>query len=250
MQLEEPSGLSRTITFQAGASSSPHGYTPGETATSTVITAQIPAVPAGPSYGVLLPDGTIWYPGSRKRLPAPLPLRIAVWTLAFLVLLAGAGVFVIDTHPAWVDPLRRMVPAAAGSLTVGSPGHPSTSRGTSGSHLAVGKLAPQPSGLPPFTTVYRVRGTTAYQIKVAATATTWVQAFSLSNGADTGSPLFAGDVQPGQDQTIPVSGPVDLEVAAAGATVTVMSGGKQIGTLASAPSAPWHFWLEPASPKL
>lgn len=249
MKPEEPTGLSRTMAFQAGVPSG--GYYMGDTSTSTVITAQIPAVPAGPSYGVLLPDGSIWYPGSKKRLPAPLPLRVAVWTLAFLVLLAAAGDFVIRDHPAWVDPLRRMVPASTGTTNVGTNSGPSASGAKNGSSggLAVRQTSPQPSGLPKYTTAYSISGTSAYQVVVKASQVTWVDAYALSNGTDSGSPLYASDLQPGQSTTIAATGPVDLETAAAGATVTIMSGGKKIGTLATPPSAPWHYYLEPSGPK-
>jgi hypothetical protein len=247
---EEPSGLSRTMAFQAGMPSG--GYYMGDTSTSTVITAQIPAVPAGPSYGVLLPDGSIWYPGSQKRLPAPLPLRVAVWTLAFLVVLAAAGDFIIRDHPAWVDPLRRMVPASAVATTPVGSGHKAHHTGSakgSRSGLSVQETSPQPSGLPSDTTAYTIRGTSAYQAVVKVSQVTWVVAYALSNGHDAGPPLYAGDVQPGHSTTIAASGPVDLETAAAGATVTIMSGGKKIGTLANPSRGYGHYYLEPSGPK-
>ncbi|MHB1989119.1 MAG: hypothetical protein ACYCSF_14280 [Acidimicrobiales bacterium] len=253
MKVEEPpSGLSRTM-LAPDTSALFRSYGPSpDTRTSPFVTAEIPAVPAGASYGVLLPDGTIWYPGSERRLPAPLVLRIVVWALAFLVLLTAAGDFVIHNHPAWVDPLRRMVPAAGGTPSVTTPttpahrsGHPGTALGSS----AVHQTSPPPSGLPQYTTAYTITGTSTYQLAVKATAVTWVQAYKLANGADVGAPLFAGDVQPGQTETISAKGPVDLEVSAGGATVSVLSGGKQVGALATPPSAPWHFWLEPTSAK-
>ena len=75
----------------------------------TAITAEIPAVPVAPAYGVLLPDGSIWYPGSKRKLPAPTLLRVTVWTLAFLVAIGGAGLIVEHYHPSWMDPLRHVV---------------------------------------------------------------------------------------------------------------------------------------------
>ena len=61
-----------------------------ETRGQTAITAEIPAVPVSPAYGVLLPDRSIWYPGSKRKLPAPTFLRVMVWALAFLVAIGGA----------------------------------------------------------------------------------------------------------------------------------------------------------------
>ncbi len=252
MRFDEAAGLSRTMAFKSGVSTG--GYM-AETSTSTVVTAQIPTVPPAHHYGVLLPDGSVWYPGSNKRLPAPLALRVLVWALAFLVILAAAGDFIIRDHPAWVDPLRHMVPAAAGtlSLSTGSDAgrhHRSGAVGpTASASLSVTKLSPQPSGLPAYTTAYSVSGTSSYQIVVKVIQTTWVTAYHLSNGADTGTPIYASDVQPGRPATIQASGAIDLETAASGATVTVMSGHKQLGTLAAPPSDPWHFYLEPSSTK-
>ena len=80
-----------------------------DTRGGTAITAEIPAVPVAPAYGVLLPDGSIWYPGSKRKLPAPTPLRVTVWTLAFLVAIGGAGLIVEHYHPSWMDPLRHVV---------------------------------------------------------------------------------------------------------------------------------------------
>lgn len=221
--------------------------TRGEAVTSTIITAEIPAVPLGPKYGVLLPDGTIWYPGSRKKLPGPLPLRILVWALAFLVLLAGAGLFILRTHPAWVDPLRRKVPATAPSL------QPFPTGSRTGSHrhrhvatTSLSEESPQPSGIPGQTTVYRLTGVTRYTVAVTTTAVTYVQAFQLVNGVAAGPALFAQDVPAGTTQDISASGPVDVEVAAAGSTVSVLSGGRRVGTVATPPYVPWNFWFEPA----
>jgi hypothetical protein len=83
-----------------------------DSAGSTVITAEIPAVPMNRSYGVLLPDGSVWYPGSKKRLPAPWPVRFVVWVLALVLILMVGGVAVLKWHPAWLSPLRHTVGSA------------------------------------------------------------------------------------------------------------------------------------------
>ncbi|MHB8246144.1 MAG: hypothetical protein ACYDGN_12480 [Acidimicrobiales bacterium] len=229
----------------------------GEKGTSTVVTAEIPAVSAGRNYGVLLPDGTIWYPGSKKRLPAPLLLRIVVWALAFLVLIAAVGDFIVRTHPAWVDPLRHRVPAAVRTplLSTGnssSSANPSSSTPTQSSTpasttAAVAVENPQPAGLPPKTTAYSVTGTSSYQITVKTTQPTYVQAYDNPNGVHTGPPLYAGDVAAGATQTIVANGPVDLQIDAGGATITLLSSGNLIGTVAPPSIVPWDFWFQPAS---
>ena len=151
-------GMSTAIAPGTGASGRQTGLNVRDTASGTVITAEIPAVPVGPSYGVLLPDGTVWYPGSRKRLPAPLILRVMVWILAFAVFLVGAGDFVVRYHPTWVASLRHIVPAqsapAAASNT--SPSRSTTTSGTTSAKATsmLTPMTPQPKGLPLNTTAY------------------------------------------------------------------------------------------------
>jgi hypothetical protein len=223
----------------------------GDPRTSPVITAEIPAVPAGPGYGVLLPDGSIWYPGSRKRLPAPLPLRVAVWTLAFLVLIAGAADLIIRTHPSWVDPLRRHInPALSTSLgggTSGSRTSPGAGSSPAPSAVSLSRTSPQPSGMPGATTAYTVSGTSTFQVAVKASELTYMKAAHLVNGQDSGTPLYVGYVQPGHTETVTASGPVDVQVDAGGTTVSVLSGSKLVGTAATPPYVPWDFWFLPAT---
>ena len=90
------------------------------TRTGTAITAEIPAVPVAPAYGVLLPDGSIWYPGSKRKLPAPTFLHVIVWSLAFLVAVVGAGLIVEHYHPSWTDPLRHIVGTPGQSVAAGT----------------------------------------------------------------------------------------------------------------------------------
>ena len=230
------------------SSASGHQYTQASEATnSTVVTAEIPAVPAGPSYGVLLPDGSIWYPGSRKRLPAPLALRIVVWALAFLVLLAGAGVFIIHSHPGWVDPLRHHIPTATSPTIPAGNRQPTHSSTPAQPAVALTQESPQPAGLPAATTAYSVSGTSTYIVVVKASQLTYMHANNLVNGQDTQPPIFAGYVQAGQSQTINATGPVDIQVDAGGTTVVVVVNGKTVGTVATPPAAPWDFWFQPAA---
>lgn len=236
-----------------GALARPYG-SDAETGTSTSITAEIPAVPVGPSYGVLLPDGSIWYPGSRKKLPAPLPLRVVVWALAFLVLIAAAGDFIIHSHPSWVDPLRKHVnPAVRASLAnggsnTGSSRAPGTGAGVgAGQAVTLSQESPQPAGLPGATTAYAIGGTSSYQVLVKARGLTYMKASRLVNGQDYGVPLYVGYVQPGQTKTVAATGPVDIQVDAGGTTLSVVSGGKQVGVVPAPPYAPWDFWFQPST---
>lgn len=256
MRAENPTAMGRTMAASdtSGLRRSPGGGLGGGGGTS--LTAEIPAVPAGPSYGVLLPDGTIWYPGSRKKLPAPLLLRIVVWTLAFLVLLAAAGDFIIHTHPGWVDPLRRTVPAASGVLDVHVPRPTAGTSGTSGNggsggtpsttSSALRQANPQPANLPAATTAYTIAGVTSYQIVVKAAQATFVQINPLVNGVVGGAPLYQGTLQGGQTQTVPATGSTELYVGYPGTTVQISANGKTIGAASVPATAPWRFVFQPA----
>ncbi|MGH9298241.1 MAG: hypothetical protein ACRDZP_09765, partial [Acidimicrobiales bacterium] len=210
-------------------------------------------VPAGPSYGVLLHDGSIWYPGSRKKLPAPLLLRIFVWALAFLVILAAAADFIVHTHPSWVDPMRRSVAVSQWVSNTRGGGaavsHTATSSppASSSSIPAVHETYPQPAGIPAATTAYSLPALTSYEIVVKSSGVAWVTAYPLTSGQDQSPALFQGVLQAGQTETINAKGPADLFIAASGTTVSIVSNGKQVGTLGASPRVPWHFWLQPAS---
>lgn len=239
------SGLSRaTVVSGSTALRVPYGLAASEPTTSTVVTAEIPAVPVGPKYGVLMPDGTIWYPGNRKKLPAPLLLRVLVWALAFLVILAAVGDFIVHTHPAWVNPLRRHVPAAGASLPAFTA--PTLPHHAAAPRLSLTMMSPQPANLPRATTAYAVKGTSSYTVSVHTTELTYMKAFSLVNGYDYGVPLFAGELAPGTTQVVSGHGPIDVQVDAGGTTVSVLSGGRKIGTVANPPYVPWDFWFQPA----
>lgn len=254
MAEDSPSGLSRTTGVpNAVASSGGEGRTT-ESRGGAYVTAELPAVPAAPDYGVLLPDGTIWYPGSKERLPAPLLLRVVVWALAFLVLVAAAGDFVVRAHPSWVTPLRNVVASQGSGAGTGPAGAPSTGARASGNTSSSGSvptslalLKPQPSHLPSYTTAYSVTGSAPYQVTVAVTGVTWVQAYRLANGQQSGPPLFSGDIQPGQHRTFSAAGPLAVEVAASGTRISVASDGDRLGTVPAPGRVPWYFWFVPKS---
>ncbi len=238
------SGSSHTaIAPDTGASARAAALPVRDTAAATVVTAEIPAVRAGPNYGVLLPDGTVWYPGSKKRLPAPLILRAVVWVLAFAVFLGAAGDFVIHYHPSWVAALRHIVPAQTTNGT--SPG-----AGTGGTHpraSGVVTLIKTPAGLPAKTTAYRVNESEFTVVIKAATSKVYVSAQLLANGkrvgpAQTETVALGSNfpylvVRPGQE--------LSFEVYHTGATIQVWLGFKQVGVVPTPAHAPWTVYLVP-----
>ncbi len=213
------------------------------------VTAEIPAVSAvsdNPSYGVLLPDGSVWYPGSRKRLPAPLPLRVLVWVLAFATLVAAGADLVIHFHPSWVNPIRRVATAAGATAGSSASQHPGSSTAAPGGSSSVGsagvtELSPQPAGLPPSTTAYAVNAA-PYTVQISASHLTWVGVYSIVNG-QPGTAVAQATIQPGQSATFDETGPADFSVGASLVTIKVLSGGTQIGSIDQ--RTPWNFFLEP-----
>lgn len=214
---------------------------------STSVTAEIPAVPAGPGYGVLLPDGSIWYPGSRKRLPAPLLLRVVVWILALATLLASAAVFVIHYHPAWANPFRHVVTTAGTRSAGGGTTAPTTPATGSVGASKFKLLNPQPAGLQAGNSAYRVPA--SYSVVVTETIPghqAWVAAWKATNGQWSGSPVQQQTlgVNGIEKMTIPGNGEMRLQVAAVGASVQVLKGTKVVGTVTE--HSPWVWWFVPA----
>jgi len=190
-----------------------------ETRGATAITAEIPAVPVAPSYGVLLPDGSIWYPGSKRKLPAPAALRITVWVLALLVAITGAGLIVEHYHPSWLDPVRHVVGPPGvlpGNTTTPTTTHP-------GSGQTSDKLVQTGSG--PNSVTYSVPAA-PYVLEIKTTQRCYIQVKSISTGSYLLDDTLAGGVL--QQVTVP-TGAATIEAYAGGSSLTVDLDGKQIG---------------------
>jgi hypothetical protein len=243
------SGMSAAIASGTGAAARQRALPVRDTASGTIVTAEIPAVPVGPSYGVLLPDGSVWYPGSRRRLPAPLILRVIVWILAFAVFLAGAGDFVIRYHPSWVAALRHMVPAQTAAATGGGATSTTRPNGTTGTigPPALALISPQPAGLPPGTTAYTVKSP-AYTVTVTAgSGAAWVGAFTSVN-KHPGKPIQQQTLAAGQIITInQTTGAEFVQIGANGTTIKVYHVFTLLGTVPTPAHCPCYILLEPPS---
>ncbi len=204
--------------FESNTQSSGDGASDGRG--GTAITAEIPAVPVAPAYGVLLPDGSIWYPGSKRKLPAPSLLRITVWTLAFLVAIGGAGLIVEHYQPSWMDPLRHVV---------GTPGQspgPGSSTVTTRPAPVSDKL--QQTSQTTNSVTYSVPGS-PYVLAIKTTQRCYVVVKSLENGTD----LFGSTIAAGTTQSVLVpSGSTTLEAFAGGSSLSVSVQGRPVGTVA------------------
>jgi hypothetical protein len=186
----------------------------------TAITAEIPAVPVAPAYGVLLPDGSIWYPGSKRKLPAPTLLRVTVWTLAFLVAIAGAGLIVEHYHPSWTDPLRHVV---------GTPGQPaSPGSSTVTTRPAAGSNEMKQTSHTANSVTYSVPGS-PYVLAIKTTQRCYVVVKSLASRTNLFSATISADVT--QPVVVP-GGSTTLEAYAGGSSLSVSLQGKPVGTVA------------------
>lgn len=210
---------------------------------SAMVTAEIPAVPSNasnPSYAVLMPDGSIWYPGSRRRLPAPLALRVTVWALALLVLIGCAGLVVEHFQPSWLDPLRHTV--APPGLAPAGTGNPAT--GTRGASSGMRLVSEDATGV-----VYAVPATT-FTFVVDVAQRCWVQV--TSPVVDVAHPLhgpmaFGRTLAAGSTVQISESAPSTLFVGASGASLRVLVGPKAVGTLPSL-RVSFTYTFVPSSP--
>jgi hypothetical protein len=193
-----------------------------ETRGQTAITAEIPAVPVAPAYGVLLPDGSIWYPGSKRKLPAPAFLRVIVWTLAFLVAIGSAGLIIEHYHPSWMDPIRHVV-GPPGILANGGNGPSSTTQPTTGN--TSNKMQKTAQGVSSVT--YSVPAA-PYVLTIKTSQRCYIQVKSLASGAF----LFNRTLGPGVIQPVIVpSGSASLEAFAGGSSLSVSVQGTEVGSL-------------------
>ena len=212
------------------------GTVASETRGATAITAEIPAVPVGPAYGVLLPDGSIWYPGSKRKLPAPTILRVIVWVLALLVAIGAAGLVVEHYHPSWLDPIRHVV-GPPGIISSGGNG-PSTTTQPSSGH-ASDKLVRIGTGTNSVT--YSVPGA-PYTLTIRTTQRCYVQVKSLASGTLLlDNTLGAGATQ---QVTVP-GGSTSVEAFAAGSSLSVSVGGKQVGDVGGLDYAVSYRFIPP-----
>jgi hypothetical protein len=214
-----------------------------DTAGGTSVTAEIPAVPVGPSYGVLLPDGSVWYPGSKKKLPAPPLLRVIVWVIAFAVLIVAIGDVILRFQPAWTRTFRHVVAASSGYGTGNdhhnANGQQGTQTGSSSTgttapqNQSVFALSPQPSNLPPHETEYNVT-LPHYTVTASSTARAWINGIWSQNGTEVNQQQYTLAAPGGtttQSFVVPAGQQFQLEVAHAGVTVNVYYDLRQVATV-------------------
>jgi hypothetical protein len=228
------------MTSATRAIASRHEVVHADTMGSTVVTAEIPAVPIHPrSYGVLLPDGSVWYPGSKRRLPAPWPLRFVVWVLALMLLLMLAGLAVVKWHPSWLATLRHTV-GSAPSVGVGGPPGSATTQ--------PGQTTAPPSQLDQWSCTPGAAGETCdlgvstYTLDFITTGRCDVQITSSPSQKN----IYVGVQAANQTQTFTVTGSSTVLAYAGGASVKIYSGSTLLGQISTV-KYDYAYTFEPAS---
>lgn len=218
-----------------------------DTLGSTVITAEIPAVPVHRSYGVLLPDGSVWYPGSKRRLPAPWPLRFVVWVVALVLALMLIGLAVVELQPSWLTSLRHTVgsaptvgaPPGQSSLPLQSTTVNTSAPGSATWNCVTAKTPPNGFAGGETCTV----GISAYTIKFVTTARCSVEIRQVN--APPNAFLYTMVQPAGQTHTVAATGATTVVAFAAGATITILDGTKTLGSLPA--TFNWLYTFQPSS---
>ena len=218
-----------------------------DTLGSTVITAEIPAVPVHRSYGVLLPDGSVWYPGSKRKLPAPWPLRFFVWVVALTLMLMLIGLVVVEWQPSWLSTLRHTVGSAPTlTLTGGGQGQTQPTVQTSASSppagaewkCVVATTAPAGYAGGEACTI----GISSYTI-VFNTAEPCSVQVSQVGGPQGG--LYQGTQAAGQRHPVVVTGATTVVAYHGGASISILDNGQTVGTALPA-NYDWLYTFQPS----
>jgi hypothetical protein len=197
-------------------------------------TAEVPAVGAR-SVGAAAPEGlrfdrtdavpvTTWQ-GPREPRPAPLVLRVAVWTTVVLLLVGGAGLAVHHWRPAWLAKIHLV----AGSATAAGAHH----RGAKASHPTTppSKVTVTNSG--PGTSTVTVRSA-SFAVVVAAQAPCWIRVTSPASFA----PVFSATVPPGTTKTFASgNGRLTVELGASHVVMALQINGVDVPNWLFAPSS-------------
>jgi len=153
---------------------------------------------------------------ARRRLHAPIPLKVFTWVAAALVLVALVGFGVRQWRPQWLVRSHIIRIAQPGGAPASTP--PPTS-GRHGTPLPSVQLT-STTGL---VSTYSVRAQ-RFTATVATTAPVWVQVTS----ADSSVPLVEGVQAAGQTLTFRAKTATTVEVGASFVTVAVSIGGKSV----------------------
>lgn len=175
------------------------------------------------SAGVLLPDGSVWYPASPGREPAPFLLRLYVWLLLFLVVLGGAGLAVERYHPSWLAFARNTHSGAVvvtGRTDTSSTAQTGTTAPSGGFHL----IANSPKGATYAT------GAKNFTLVLSFAQPVWTV---IASPAGSKTYLVEQTLQPNASpKKIIVAGSASVQLSAASKSIDVLVAGKKVGSVA------------------
>lgn len=231
----------------AGRSTGAVGMAPGAFEASER-TAEIPVVTGATGRArppVQLEDGTVWYPGVSRRLPAPFLVRLVVWLLFFLLLLGLGGLAVVRWHPGWLSFVQATVPSGPSTIALGggsggqsptgnrSGSNGGSTGGASGLHLVSSGANASTYAVP----------TSSYQVVVTFPNRAWVRIASPAGSthyvvAET-YPSSASPVH------VPISGSADVYLGAATTSIAIVAQGHTVGTIAT-PAVGHDYVFQPA----
>lgn len=198
-------------------------------ATGTETTAEIPVVRASGTKSrppVELEDGTLWYPGVSKRLPAPFGLRLAVWLLFFLLLVGLAGLAVEHYHPDWLSILRKTGPGTVATRAVRNGGGGQT--GTTAATPAAGGGGLQLVRTGSSSTTYAVSAR-SYSIVIRFDHACWTR---IASPAGSSHYLLQRTLQASESpKTVRVRGSSSVYLGAATKRITIVSAGHTLGVV-------------------
>jgi hypothetical protein len=197
-------------------------------------TAQVPQVAARAAAPSLPPglrfDSTdalpVTWRGRRDPDPAPLALRVAVWTAVLLLVLGVAGMAVHHWRPAWLTDIHLVSTGSGGAgATHGSHG--------GGSHPTVPAALVTTTTTGPTTATVSVRAS-VFEVVVTTQAPCWIHV----TGPASLSPLFSATVPAGTTKTFTsTKGQLSVELGASHATVTTQILTKTVPGWTLSPSA-------------
>ena len=241
----DPSGAPRAVPGPARGDSGPVPLAtshlsryPGDSSHLRAFTqtAQVPQVAARTVRPALPPglrfDSTDSLPVTRRARPeprpAPLVLRVAVWSALVFLVLGAAGLAVHHWRPAWLTGLHL----------VATTGPPSGTRPTHGATPPAKVRAPlvRETTSGPLSAAVTV-GSPAYAVVVTTAAPCWIHVTSPASFA----PVFSATVPAGTTKSFTsASGQLSLELGASHAAVTVQIFGRTVpGFLLTPASAPY-----------
>lgn len=177
------------------------------------------------NVSVVLPDGSLWYPGTPKREPAPFVLRLVVWLLFFVLLLGAAGLAVEHVHPNWLafarnDSSGAVVLPGTGGTPSGNAGAASGSTVSGGFHL----IRNSKSGATYAT------GAQHYSLVITFTHPVWTV---VASPAGSKNFLLEQTLQPNASpKRVLIDGTASVQLSAATTSIGVIVNNKTVGSVA------------------